>query len=678
MPRANKKKVPRKMKKKASVKTGNSSEDAKKKPEAADSKEKDDKSKEGKAAEKATEKKGSDDKQAGKEAKGKEAKGKEAKIEAGSEKTGKGSGKEAATEFSTISEVDLENDADITSLYDVDDEGPVDMTKMEQRHGRGRKIAIAAAVIIILLGAVAYLGYRIFNKGFGETNINGDVEFSLSIEDKVASGDVVTIEVEYENKKNVALSTGTIEVIYPDGFYFQSASPEASAESNRLFEIKNVQPGAGGKIRITGQLVGVKGEDKEITALMTYQPKNFSHDFQETAEATVHITSSIVELNVDVPSQVQSGQEMTYKVEFTNTAKLPLQNVKILMGYPEGFTYSSSSLEPHGINTEWRIESLEPNETQTLSIDGTIEGESGDTKEFNFQLGLIELDNTFNVQMEQTSLVVIVNPEIDLSIEASDLVRPGDEVPVKVTVKNTSEAELSDVKVKLEMDGELFKDSEYKFDTIKKLSPQDSEELEHTITLKNKDDAKQELTLTATVTSAVVEGNEVSFPNSAEAIMKVRGSFAVIAEGRYFDDDLTKIGSGPLPPVVNQETTYIIRWTITNGANQIEDLWVTTTLPDSVIWIKDASKAIEYDSSTRQVSYTKDKVQANTEVDLEFSVTVAPTNDDLNKLLVLTGETVVSAVDKFTGEEISQQLDRITTDLPNDEGAKGKGVVEGS
>ncbi|MFH1426813.1 MAG: hypothetical protein ABIG66_05310 [Candidatus Kerfeldbacteria bacterium] len=582
-------------------------------------------------------------------------------------------------EFKSISSLpDVKETADINSIYDIDGEGPVDLTKLDQKQGRGKWYIIIAASILVL-AAAAYIGYRVFDKDFGSPTMTGEVEFSVSVEDDmVASGDLVSIEVKYENHRNVDIIDAEVEVFYPEGFYYQSASAEPNSDNNRMFYIGDVRPGAGGTIRITGQMVGIQGEEKEISALLSYQPKNFSTDFQENDSTTVKITSSIVELSIDAPSQVQSGQEMTYSVEFTNTAKLPLNGIKIAMDYPDGFTYSSSSLDTFGTDNEWRVDVLNPGETQTLEIIGILDGTSGDTKEFHFQLGLIEIDNTFSVQMEQTSLVVVVNPEVELTLVIPEFVNPGDEVTISATIKNTSDAEIEDVTPELLFDGDLFMAEQYSFEVIKSLKPFESKERETTITLAGAIDGSigsQEITLQ--IGSAVVEGNEVTFPNIETAVLKVRGGFSVTAEGRYFDENLKKIGDGPLPPVVNYETTYIVWWSIVGGANTVQNAKITTTLPKDVIWKKDASDDIEYDSKTRKVTYTKETIQANTETSVEFTISVAPTNDDLDRLLVLTGETVVSATDTVTGEEISMQLERITTDLPNDEGAKNKGVVEG-
>jgi hypothetical protein len=120
----------------------------------------------------------------------------------------------------------------------------------------------------------------------------------------------------------------------------------------------------------------------------------------------------------------------------------------------------------------------------------------------------------------------------------------------------------------------------------------------------------------------------------------------------------------------------VIVWTLTNGQNGVGDVQVATILPDGVEWEDDASSGMAFDEATRQVTYTRDTLNPGTELQLQFAVSVTPTTADVNKLLVLTEETLLRAQNTFTEKQMTAEQPRITSDLPNDEGASGKGVVE--
>lgn len=578
-----------------------------------------------------------------------------------------------ASHFLMEDVTDTDTSDDLSSIYFDEGEKKMDMTKIEKKTRKFRLIIPIVLFIVALIGIVGYLGYSIFHTGVDGTN--GSVGLELTVEEKVASGDVVTIELTYVNQKPVAIESGVIELFLPDGLLVQNMTPQPEEINGYVWKIKDLKSGAAGKIRITGQLVGEKDERKEISALLTYRPSNFSQDFQVNAKKTVLITDSVISANVDVPRQIQSGQEFEYTVDFENTSKVALNDVRIILDYPKGFSYISSSLETFGSDDEWNISNLEPGEKQTLTIKGTLEGKSGESKEISFQLGLLELDNTFHAQIEKTSVIVVVNPEIDLSIDAPEQVEAGEEIQIVVKVKNTSELDMKEVDVRLSLSGALFSETEYTFKNIEKLPSLTTKELTYTTTLKKTGSTNQELEVAAKVLSANVSGNTVNFDDQATAKMQVKGTLTTTAEGRYYDDDLSKIGSGPIPPVVGETTTYLIRWNITSGVNDIKNLSLSAALPAGVTFVS-SDNGVGFNNSTRKVTYSDETFNAESELELEFYVSVTPTSADVNKLLVLTEAMTATGTDSFTKETLTSTASRITTDLPNDEGAAGKGVVQ--
>lgn len=576
-------------------------------------------------------------------------------------------------------EMPIEMEGDITSIYDVDSEGEdVDMTTFDQGPSRWRKWIIGMFVVIVL-ALLAYIGYLFFGNGFGGNADSGSVEMNLAVDKQVASGDVVTIELSYTNKKESALEEGEIEFIFPDGFQFHTASPEPIDEQKRLWEVDKLQPGMGGKIKITGQMLGEKDEVKKVSALWSYSPANFSQLFQETVEASTTITSSVLETEVEAPEQASDGQEVTYILRFTNTSAIPLERVQATVEYPDGFEFTEATQQPANAdngNNEWQWEVIASGEQQVIEIKGIMRGESGEEQEFVAQVGVLEIDNTFNKQIERTSTVLILNPELSLTINAPSVVTAGEEVTITVVAENTSQLPIKELEVVLALEGELFDESNKAFEKLERLKAGEKKEYTYKTTLGELESASSSLKATASIAGAVVNASPVSFADTAVAEMKVQGEVSFTAEGRYFDEDLTKIGSGPLPPKVNNETTYVIRWNVVNNSNDLNNLEITTTLPEGLIWPDEASTGVEYDSSTRTVTYSEAIVRFGEEVAVEFEVTVSPIAEDLNKLLPLTGDMTFTATDSSTGEVVTQTQSRITTDLPNDEGAKGKGVVE--
>lgn len=561
----------------------------------------------------------------------------------------------------------------ISSVYDED----IDMTTLDQTGGR-RWWILWSILGIIAIGVLSWFGYGVFT---GNDGGSGDVVLQLEVEERVASGDIVTLEIVYENRKDVAITDGSIEVFYPDGFRYYSSSIPADDSDDESAIPKNwsfdsVAPGAAGRIRITGQLVGEKDEVKNFRALLNYEPENFSQQFQETAETDSLITSSLLEVEVDAPSQVQSGQEFNYSVTYTNTSSAAMERVQVLLAYPDGFTVISSSEEPTSNDNEWRYDILDAGESRTLELTGALEGESGEEKEIQFQLGLFEIDNSVNVQIQETVEIVIINPELEMSVSLPEAAEPGDSLEATITVKNTSQAEIKNLDLQVLVEGAIFEDTILDIETIKTVSP--LAEKTRTVTLDVLDaieGTNPQGIVTVGVTGAIVDGNEVTFGDTTSATVSIASSVDVSAQARYFDDSLKKIGTGPLPPQVNAQTNYVIIWTITNGSNDLENVSVTTTLPETAIWVREASSGIEYDSANRLVSYAPDSLAAGESITLSFTVGISPTQEDVDSLMVLTQKTNFRATDTVTDEKIVKEFERLTTALPDDEGAVGTGVV---
>jgi len=151
------------------------------------------------------------------------------------------------------------------------------------------------------------------------------------------------------------------------------------------------------------------------------------------------------------------------------------------------------------------------------------------------------------------------------------------------------------------------------------------------------------------------------------------------AEARYFLEDGQPVGSGPLPPSVGQSTTYRVFFHISNSLHELKNVEVTTSLPSSVTWVDKKQAAIgnvSFNATTRTVKWKADKIPSSiSEADAWFDVSIKPTSSDVGKFVKLTGTSAFTATDSKTNSTISQSVESFTTDLTNDDGAKGKGTV---
>lgn len=563
---------------------------------------------------------------------------------------------------------------DISDWYHDENEDQVDMSKIERRKIRNKWPWILGGVGVLVFIAALAFSYTWYQSHRPPTDGTGVLD--MNVPDKTASGEAITIELTYENQDTVSMRTSKVEVVYPDGFEFQSANP-APTSGDTTWVIDNLASGRGGKIYITGQLVGEVGTQQTVSAFFTYRPENLNYDFQESVQKSISITSSTIGVTVDNPDQVRSGQEVEIVAEFKNNSKTPLKNIEVKATPPAGFSVSSTDPSVDSTNDlTWRFDELQPDATETVTIKGVVTGDSGQEQAFTFQAGFVEIDGRFNIQIEKQALMLVINPSVELALKAPATVAPGEELEYEIKVNNTSDIELKEVKLRLLLTGEFFTEDSIDVPVIETLKANSSEQVTVSTTLKSGIDARDlNLTGVVSVRSVKVDGEQTTISGTATAKTAVEGSLSFSGQARYFDDDLNKIGDGPIPPKVNQQTTYVIWWDIISGPSDLKEVNITATLPADVTF-ESGDTNIAFDKKTHTVSYTGSTLSAGDTKHLEFLVSIIPTEDDFNGLMVLVEAATAQAIDTSSDDTLTADAERLTTNLVGDPAAEGKGVVE--
>ncbi|MCR4278439.1 MAG: hypothetical protein NUV81_00860, partial [bacterium] len=152
-----------------------------------------------------------------------------------------------------------------------------------------------------------------------------------------------------------------------------------------------------------------------------------------------------------------------------------------------------------------------------------------------------------------------------------------------------------------------------------------------------------------------------------------------LSEARYFLDEGAPVGSGPLPPIVNEKTTYRIEWVISKSFHDLTDLKIHAPLSKIGAWAGDTNVnagVLQYDDTTREVTWSLNRMPEDvSEVRATFDVTITPSSADVNRFAKILGEARFEAKDTTSDYSIIQIQPEITSDLHNDDYADGKGVV---
>lgn len=566
----------------------------------------------------------------------------------------------------------------LRGIYQNEKGQKVDMTRLDKKGKKKKGFYIWATIgVLAVLAVAAVSGYFLFGEKLAKKS-GSQAEIEILVPDKVASGEVIEVEIVYKNNEAAAIKSSSLSVQYPEGFYFREADVSPKEGANNAWALNDIPAGGQDSVKIKGQIVGETGATKPFSALFVYKPENFESDFQASASASTVITSSVIDVDIQVPQQVRDGEAFAYRAEFTNTSEYVLKNARVVIDYPDAFDLRSADPEVFSNNNIWRFDDLAPGEEQAIEINGALDSEAGKSEEFKFQFGLVEPNGQFNPQVEKINMILVTNPEISLELEAPETAAAGEDVEYVVKVKNTSEVDIEDLEIGLEFSGGATKQSSATLDKIDKLKAGDSAVLDYETSIKtDMPDETKEVTATASVLSAKVAGKVADIDIKAEAKTVLSGGVDFQVLARYYTPDLTKIGDGPLPPLVGKKTTYVIIWKFQALGSELEDLKVASNLPERVKFEGGESAGVEYNTANRRVTYGTDRLSPDDGLQkIEFKVSVTPEKSDVNKLLVLQQKAIFEAKDKNSGKTISIESSKITTDLTEDDGAKGKGVVE--
>ena len=163
-------------------------------------------------------------------------------------------------------------------------------------------------------------------------------------------------------------------------------------------------------------------------------------------------------------------------------------------------------------------------------------------------------------------------------------------------------------------------------------------------------------------------------------LVKINSDLALKEKLLYYTEDNIPVGTGPLPPKLGEETTLKVYWQINNSLHDLKNIQVINDLPKNVKWNnKDLVNTgkLKYDQFAHRVIWDIDELSTYDKTPTaEFSISITPNKDDINKILILLNQTRILALDTVTNQEINNKIKARTTKLEDDKMIKNDGVVQ--
>ncbi len=574
-----------------------------------------------------------------------------------------------------------------------------------------------SGVTYFLIGSVAFFGlaslFAVFSYWGGGNVVSADnVSIEIAGPVSVRAGEVLSLDISVENNNATPLEAADLLVEYPDG---TRDAEDQTKELPRFREsLGDISAGDSVKKNVLASLFGEERVLKDIKITVEYRVPGSNAIFYKEASYQVLISSAPLSLLVEAPDEATSGQEITLKAIVESNSSEIIKNVLLAAEYPSGFSFTGSTPTPTFESKLWRLGDIEPGGKRTFQIRGALLGENSDSKVFRFNIGTESPKDETVIGTPFTSAletITIKKPFVALSVlvngsrEDTVPVKSGRPIRVDITYTNNLLVPVSDVIIEMQLLGTALdkrsvstEDGFYRSqdDTVvwDKTSSSDlglvppGESGTVSVSLNSRSIAggitslrNPEIRLIGSVEGRRVESGRVP----EEVVATVKKLVHVETDVTFTNRLLYYSGpfqnTGPIPPKAENETTYTVLWSLTNGSNDLGETVVTAPLPSYVKFIAAThGENVTYSTLGGVVTWNVGSVKAGTGYntpprEASFRIAITPSISQIGEKPILMGDLLFKARDRFTNTLISFERGDLDTRLSTDPQAKSRDEI---
>ena len=498
--------------------------------------------------------------------------------------------------------------------------------------------------------------------------------------------------VKYKNNGKVRLEEPRIIFEYPD---------YSIVEENLLrkeIELEDIYPGEEKTYSFKVRLIGKEGEAKTAKVSLSYRPKNLKARFESETTFTTVIKSIPLTFRFDLPSEVESGKDLTFSLNYFSNIDYPLSGLRIKIEYPSDFEFIEST--PQSLEQiEWEIPPINKAEGGRVKITGKIRGGVGDHEIFKAEFGTWQ-DGEFVLLKEISKAVKIIKPALYISQEINGnpeyIASPGDLLHYQISFKNIGETALTDLSLLITLTGDSLDlnslraprgdfeqgDNSILWDwkrlgELQFLDVREEGEVEFWVKL------KESWSITSSEGKEMIKTNIYLSQAREEFETKVNSKMAVVQKA-YFEDEIFG-NSGSIPPKVGDTTTYTIMWQAKNFYNNIESVKIKAKLSENVrltgeIFPEDEESKFTFDSGSREIIWRIGELKVgkgvlNSAPNIAFQVAFSPDSSQRGQTPDIIGQAEIIGQDDWTKEILTFSTNSIDTSLPDDSTVEN-GIVQ--
>jgi len=557
-----------------------------------------------------------------------------------------------------------------------------------------KKATLFIIFLAILAGVLGFYFFQknIYSKDILKVEILGPEEADLLQE--------IEYIVKYKNNGTTRLEEPELIFEYPD------YSIPVGEESLRVTKGSDdfggaIYPGEEKTFSFKARLLGKEGEIKTAKALLSYRPKNLKAGYESSTTFTTKINKVPLTFEFDISSKIESGKELSFRLNYFSNVDYPLSDLRITISYPSEFEFISAipeSLE----KTDWEIGLLNKADGGRVEITGKIRGEVGEEKVFQAKIGSWQ-DGEIVLLKEAAKGIEIVQPDLHITQQINNnpeyIASPGDLLHYEIFFKNIGEESLTYMSLVNKLEGEAFDLQSIKSD-FGNFEPGDNSivfdwrrvpELQFLDSLEEGKvefwvELKDEWHISSPENKNPVIKNRIILPQAREEFVnKVKSKIEIVQKG-YFQEEVFG-NSGPLPPTVGEATTYTIIWQVKNYYSEAKNTKVKAVLPVQVkltgkIFPEEESEKFAFDSQSKELVWEIGDLEVgqgvlNDAPNISFQIEFTPNGSQRGKTPDLISAATISGQDQWTETILTASSTAIDTTLPDDETVSdSQGVVQ--
>lgn len=558
--------------------------------------------------------------------------------------------------------------------------------------------------IVFFLASLGIGAFLVFN---GMNTISGNnVDITINGPLTVAGGEPASFEIQVSNHNNIKLQTVDLSVDFPSGTVDAEDSLKELKNIREL--IPDINPGGVGQKTIKAVLYGEENTKKEIKVAIEYRVNGSNAVSLKEKTFDVLISSSPLNVSVSSFKEVNSGQEFDMTVEVKSNSKETIKNLLLKSSYPFGYSYISSDVKPLSDNSTWKIGDIPPGGKKTIKIKGKLDGQDDEMRVFRFVTGSAKFGNENVIGTEyiaSSQEVSIRKPFMTVGIGLNSDTTDQDfistfnnPINVDVTYFNNLPTAVTDAEIRVKLEGSaydrasvvpvdgIYKSSENEIvwntintEDLRKIEPGGNGVVRFTITPRDQSTSNKQVTNPNLRFTVNINGKRTSETNVPEKIVStakrdVKISSVISLGGQIIRSSGPFANTGPIPPKVDQETTYTVIWTVDNTANSISNAIVKSSLPSNVKWlgkIDPLGEDISYDKSNGSIVWNVGGLNTYTagtskRRQVAFQIALTPTINQVGNDLILVNQSNLTASDDFTDESLKSNLGSQSTKFSTD------------